>query len=85
MQFLTNLETEKPCPWLSQLKPYLSQETLQDFLVNHYALIAMNKGSIDHARHMTRQYQTTFPTLSTLIAEQMKELRNEQTGNGFNT
>jgi len=82
MQFLTNLETEKPCPWLSQLKPYSLQETLQDFLVNHYALMAMNKGSIDHARHMTRQYQTTFPTLSTLIAQRMKELRNEQTRNG---
>jgi hypothetical protein len=31
---------------------------------------------------MTRQYQTTFPTLSTLIAQRMKELRNEQTRNG---
>jgi hypothetical protein len=37
----------------------------------------MNKGSIDHARYMTRQYQKDFPTLSILIAQKMKELRNE--------
>ena len=82
MQSLTNLEAEKPCPWLLQLKPYSSQEILLDFLVNHYALIAMNKGTIDHARYMTRQYQATFPTLSILIAQRMKELRNEQTRDG---
>ena len=74
---LTALETDKVCPWLLQLKPYDSRETLLEFLTNHYALIAMNKGSIDHARYMTRQYQKDFPTLSILIAQKMKELRNE--------
>jgi hypothetical protein len=72
---LTKSETE--CPWLAQLKPYDSRETFLKFLTNHYALIAMNKGSIDHARYMTRQYQKDFPTLSILIAQKMKELRNE--------
>ena len=71
----TKSETE--CVWLARLKPYDLRETLLEFLTNHYALIAMNKGSIDHARYMTRQYQKDFPTLSILIAQKMKELRNE--------
>jgi len=72
---LTKSETE--CPWLARLKPYESQETFLQFLTHHYALMAMNKGTIDHARYMTRQYQKDFPTLSILIAQKMKELRNE--------
>jgi hypothetical protein len=71
----TKSETE--CPWLARLKPYDSQETFLQFLTHHYALMAMNKGTIDHARYMTRQYQKDFPTLSILIAQKMKELRNE--------
>jgi hypothetical protein len=82
MQFLTNAAMVSPCPWLSQIKPWNEQGTLLDYLVTHYALMAMNKGSIDHARHMTRQYQNSFPTLNTLIAQRLKELRNEKTRNG---
>ena len=74
---LTDSKQDILCEWLSQLKPYKQQETFLEFLTNHYALIAMNKGSIDHARYMTRQYQKDFPTLSILIAQKMKELRNE--------
>jgi len=70
---LTDLEKVTPCPWLSQLKPYTQQETFLDYLVNHYALIAMNKGTIDHARHMTKLLKSDFPTLPILIKKQIKE------------
>ncbi len=70
------------CPWLKQIKPYTQQETFLDYLANHYALLAMNPATIDHARHMTKLLKSDFPTLSILIAKRIKELRNEQTGNG---
>jgi hypothetical protein len=69
-------KSETGCPWLARLKPYDSQETFLQFLTNHYALMAMNAGTIDHARYMTRQYQKHFPTLSILIAKQIKELND---------
>ena len=79
----TDLEAEKICPWLSQLKPFKSQATLHDYasmkehLVQHYALMAMNKGSIDHARYMTRQLEKEWAGLGILIAKRIKELKNE--------
>jgi hypothetical protein len=83
MKYLTESETEKPCPWLSQLKPYKSQGTLSDFanmrehLVQHYALMAMNPASIDHARYMTRQLEKEWVGLGISIAKQIKEFKNE--------
>jgi len=65
-----------PCPYLSQIKPYTQQETFLEYLVNHYALMAMNKGTIDHARHMTKLLKSDFPTLNTLIKQRLKELRD---------
>ena len=75
MQSSTKSETE--CPWLAQLKPWNGQEIYVEHLANHYALMAMNKGTIDHARHMTKLLKSDFPTLNTLIVEKLKELRNE--------
>ena len=74
MQSLTKSETE--CPWLAQLKPWNGQGTYVDHLANHYALMAMNKGTIDHARHMTKLLKSDFPTLPTLIVQRLKELRD---------
>lgn len=79
--YLTDLEKVTPCPWLSQLKPYTQQETFLDYLVNHYALMAMNKGTIDHARHMTKLLKSDFPTLGILIVQKLTELRNEHRSN----
>ena len=76
MQSLTKSEME--CPWLAQLKPYNGQETFLDYLVNHYALIAMNKGTIDHARHMTKLLMSDFPTLNTLIVQRLKVLHEQR-------
>ena len=79
MKSLTDAVTEYQCPYLSQIKPYTQQETFLDYLVNHYALMAMNPATIDHARHMTKLLKSDFPTLNTLIVQKMKELRNEKT------
>ena len=65
-----------PCLYLSQIKPYTQQETFLDYLANHYALMAMNKGTIDHAKHMTKLLKSDFPTLNTLIVQRLKELRD---------
>ena len=73
MQSLTKSETE--CPWLAQLKPWNGLGIFLDYLVNHYALLAMNKGTIDHARHMTKLLKSDFPILNTLIKQRLKELR----------
>ena len=75
MQSSTKSETE--CPWLAQLKPWNGQGTYVDHLANHYALLAMNPATIDHARYMTRMLKSDFPTLATLIVEKLRELRNE--------
>lgn len=77
MESLTQSETDTPCPYLSQIKPWNGQGTYVEHLANHYALMAMNKGSIDHARHMTRMLKWDFPTLGILIAQRLKELRDE--------
>jgi hypothetical protein len=73
MQSLTKSETE--CPWLAQLKPWNGLGTYVEHLANHYALMVMNKGTIDHARHMTKLLKSDFPTLATLIKQRLKELR----------
>ena len=79
MESLTQLETDSPCPYLSQIKPWNGQGIYVDHLANHYALMAMNPATIDHARHMTRLLKSDFPTLHTLIVQKLKELRNEKT------
>jgi hypothetical protein len=71
--------TDSRCPWLSQLKPYTQQETFLDYLVNHYALMAMNPATINHARHMTKLLKSDFPTLNTLIKKRIKELQDANT------
>ena len=76
---LTDLEKVIPCPWLLQLKPYTPQETFLDYLVNHYALMAMNPATINHARHMTKLLKSDFPTLNTLIKQRIKELQDANT------
>jgi hypothetical protein len=75
MQSLTKSETE--CPWLAQLKPWNGLGTYVEHLANHYALMAMNKGTIDHARHMTKLLKSDFPTLGILVVQKLTELRNE--------
>jgi len=76
MQSWTKSETE--CPWLAQLKPYNGQGIFLDYLVNHYALLAINKGTIDHARHMTKLLKSDFPTLPTLIVQRLKVLHEQR-------
>ena len=70
----TKSATENLCPYLSQIKPYDSQVTFVEYLANHYALLAMNKGTIDHARHMAKLLKSDFPTLATLIVQRLKVL-----------
>ena len=77
MQSLTKSETE--CPWLAQLKPWNGLGIFLDYLVNHYAFMAMNKATIDHARHMTKLLKSDFPTLNTLIKKRIKELQDANT------
>jgi hypothetical protein len=76
---LTSIDSEKviPCPWLSQLKPFSSQETFLEYLTQHYALIAMNPQTIEVARYRTKELKADFPTLGILIAQRIKELKNE--------
>jgi len=73
----TDLEKATSCPWLSQLKPYSSQETFLEYLTNHYALIAMNPATIEVARYRTKELKKEFPTLGILIAKRIKELKDE--------
>jgi hypothetical protein len=75
MPSLTNAKNPM-CPWLSQIQPWNGQGTYVEHLANHYALMAMNKGTIDHARHMTKLLKSDFPTLATLIKQRLKELRD---------
>ena len=76
MPYLTELEAEKPdlCPWLKQIKPWNGQGTFVDYLANHYALMAMNVATIDHARHMSKALKSDFPTLGILIVQRLKAL-----------
>ena len=75
----TSIDSEKanPCPYLSRLKPFSSQETFLEYLTNHYALIAMNPQTIEIARYRTKELKADFPTLATLVAQRIKELKNE--------
>ena len=77
MKSLTDAVTENQCPYLLQIKPYTQQGTFLDYLANHYALMAMNKGTIDHARHMSKQLMSDFPGLNILIIQRLKELLND--------
>jgi hypothetical protein len=76
MQSLTKLKTE--CPWLAQLKPWNGLGTYLDHLATHYALMAMNPASIDHARHMTKLLKSDFPTLAILIVKKLKVLHEQR-------
>ena len=68
---------ESQCPYLSQMKPYDSRETLLEYLTNHYALMAMNPASIEQSRWRAKELKADFPTLPTLIANRTKEMRLE--------
>jgi hypothetical protein len=74
----TSIDSEKviPCPYLSQLKPFSSQETFLEYLTQHYALIAMNPQTIEQSRWRAKELKADFPTLPTLIANRIKELKN---------
>jgi hypothetical protein len=65
------------CPWLKQIKPWNGQGIYVDHLAQHYALMAMNPATIDHARYMSKALKSDFPTLGILIVEKLRELRNE--------
>jgi hypothetical protein len=74
---LTESEKATQCPWLSQLKPYNGQETFLTFLINHYALMAMNPATIEQSRWRAKELKADFPILPTLIAQRIKEMRLE--------
>ena len=71
---LTESEKDKQCSYLSQIAPYNGQGTFLEYLANHYALLALNKATIDHARYMSKKLKSDFPTLGILIAKRIKEL-----------
>jgi len=73
---LTESEKATQCPYLSQLKPYNGQETFLEYLTNHYALIAMNPKTIEQSRWRAKELKADFPTLPTLIAQRIKELKD---------
>ena len=84
MTYSTESEQAKPCPWLSQIQPYKPQATCPDFehlkahMARHYALLAMNPATIDHARYMVRKYEKEIPELGglgILTAEKLKQLK----------
>jgi len=84
MTYLTESEQAKPCPWLSQIQHYKPLGTCPDFdhlkqhMARHYALLAMNEATIDHARYMVRKYEKEIPELGglgILTAEKLKQLK----------
>jgi hypothetical protein len=79
MPSLTESKAETSCPWLKQMHPWNGQGTYVEHLAQHYALMAMNKGTIDHARHMTKLLKSDFPTLNILIKKRIKELQDANT------
>jgi hypothetical protein len=79
MKSSTDAVTDRPCPYLSQIKPWNGQVIYVEHLAQHYALMAMNKGTIDHARHMTKLLKSDFPTLNILIKKRIKELQDANT------
>jgi len=74
----TSIDSEKviPCPYLSQLKPFSSQETFLEYLTQHYALMAINPKTIEQSRWRAKELKADFPTLGILIANRIKELKN---------
>jgi hypothetical protein len=76
MPTLIDSEKVTPCPYLSQLKPYSSQETFLEYLTNHYALMALNPKTIEVARYRTKELKKDFPTLGILVAQRIKELKD---------
>jgi len=74
----TSIDSEKvtPCPYLSQLKPFSSQETFLEYLTQHYALMAMNPATIEQSRWRAKELKADFPTLGILVAQRIKELKN---------
>jgi hypothetical protein len=79
MPSLTESKTKaEQCPYLWQLKPWNGSGTFLDHLAQHYALMAMNEGTIDHARHMTKLLKSDFPTLPTLIVQKLKVLHEQR-------
>ena len=74
---LTESEKATPCPWLSRLKPYNGQETFLEYLTENYALMAMNPATIEQSRWRAKELKADFPTLPILIAQRIKELKNE--------
>ena len=86
MTFSTESELDKVCPWLSQMQPYKPQATCPDFdhlkdhLARHYALMAMNPGSIGQARWSVKRLEaeiTELAGLGILTAQKIKEFRDE--------
>ena len=86
MTSLTESEQDKPCPWLSQMQPYKPLATCPDFdhlkdhLARHYALMAMNQGSIGHARWSVKHWEKEIPELAglgILTAKKIKEFKDE--------
>jgi hypothetical protein len=73
---LTESEKATQCPYLSQLKPYGGQETFLTYLTTHYALMAMNPKTIEQSRWRAKELKADFPTLPTLIAQRIKELKD---------
>jgi len=73
---LIESKMESQCPYLSQMKPYDSRETLLEYLTNHYALMAMNPASIEQSRWRAKELKKDFPTLGILVAQRIKELKN---------
>jgi len=73
----TELGKATLCPYLLQLKPYNGQETFLEYLINHYALMAMNPATIEQSRLRARELKSDFPTLGILIANRIKEFKNE--------
>ncbi len=84
MTFLTESEQDKPCPWLSQMRPYKPLGTCPDFehlkdhLARHYALMAMNPASIEQARWSVRKLEAEnqeLAGLGILTAEKIKQFK----------
>jgi hypothetical protein len=84
MTYSTDLEQGQICPWLSQIVPYKPQGTCPDFehmkqhMARNYALMAMNEGTIDHARCMVMKWQMEIPELAglgILTAEKIKQFK----------
>ena len=73
----SSIDAEKPtCPWLLQMRPWNGLGTFVEYLANHYALMALNPKTIDHARYMTQIYKKDFPTLPTLIKKKIHDFNN---------